>query len=40
MKWWHEFWAVLPDFLRELRNELRSEVIAARIDAWVERQKR
>ncbi len=34
------FWAVLPDFLRELREELRPEALAARIDAWVERQKR
>ncbi len=33
---WQQFWALL----RELRDELRPDAIASRIDAWVERQKR
>ncbi len=33
-------WQQFRSLLRELRDELRPEVISAHIDAWVERQKR
>jgi hypothetical protein len=33
-------WQLFLDVLRELRAELEPETIAARLDAWVERQRR
>ena len=40
MRNWFPTWQQWRDFLREFRDELRPETIAARIDAWVARQKR
>ncbi len=34
MMFWRQLWAVLPDFLREIRAELQPEAIVARLDAW------